>query len=126
MRASAPSLDKTPPATRPLRAMRDAELQTRFREALAAGDGIAGAHCIHESWMRHAFPTHVETALTQLWQRAADSIPEWLPMHYVSWLPMVYDIAATFRAKKRGRRNIYRVRLDYGDRGAGWTGSTWA
>jgi hypothetical protein len=102
--------------------MRDAELQTRFREAVVAHDGIAGAHCIHESWMRNAFPTHVETALTQLWQHAADSIPEWLPMHYVSCLPIVYDVAAAFRAKRRGRRNIYLVRLDYSDRGAGMDG----
>jgi hypothetical protein len=119
---SAASLARTPPAARPLGAAQDIELQARFRGALAAGDGGAGAHCIHESWMRNAFPSHIEAALAQLWQRAASSIPDWLPMHYVSWLPMVYDVAAKFRAKKRGRRNIYLVRLDYSDRGAGTQG----
>jgi len=119
---SSVSLADAPPAARPLRAMREAELQAHFRKALAASDGVTGAHCIHEWWMRHAFPSHIEAALTQLWQHAADSIPEWLPMHYVSWLPLVYGVAATFRAAKRGRRNIYLVRLDYGDRGAGLQG----
>jgi hypothetical protein len=97
-------------------------LQARFRHALAAGDGVTGAHCIHEQWMRHTFPTHIESALAQLWQYAADSIPEWLPMHYVSWLPLVYDVASKFRALRRGRRNIYLVRLDYSDRGTGLEG----
>jgi hypothetical protein len=68
--------------------------------------------------MRNASPTHVEAALTQLWERAAYSIPEWLPMSYVPWLPLVYEVAARFKATKRGRRNIYLVRLDYSDRGA--------
>ena len=116
------SLTKAPPAARPLRALRDAELQAHFHKALAASDGVAGAHCIHEWWMRNAFPSHIEPALTQLWQHAADSIPDWLPMHYVSWLPLVYDVAATFKAAKRGRRNIYLVRLDYSDRDVGLQG----
>ena len=72
--------------------------------------------------MRNAFPSRVEVALDRLWRRAAPSIPEWLPMHYVSWLPVLYDVAATFRARTRGRQNIYLVRLDYGDRGAGTQG----
>ena len=118
----AASLAKTPPAARPLRAASKAELLAQFRAALAAGDGVAGAHCIHEWWMRNAFPTHIETALAQLWQHAADSIPDWLPMHYVSWLPLVYEVASTFRATKRGRRNLYLVRLDYSDRGTGLQG----
>ena len=111
------SLEKTLPAARPFRAAQELELQTRFRTALAARDGVAGAHCIHEWWMRNAFPTHIEAALAQLWQRAAASIPDWLPMHYVSWLPLVYEVASRFEAAKRGRRNIYLVRLDYSDRG---------
>ena len=114
----AASLEKTLPGARPLRAVQEFELQTQFRAALAAGDGVTGAHCIHEWWMRNAFPSHIEAALTQLWQHAAKSIPEWLPMHYVAWLPLVYEVAATFQATKRGRRNIYLVRLDYSDRGA--------
>jgi hypothetical protein len=114
----AASLEKTLPAARPLRAAREFELQAQFRAALAAGDGVTGAHCIHEWWMRNAFPSRVEEALTQLWQHAAKSIPEWLPMHYVSWLALIYEVATRFQAAKRGRRNIYLVRLDYSDRGA--------
>lgn len=115
---SAGSLDEVLPAARPLRTLTQPQLQTRFREALEAGDGISGAHCVHEAWMRNAFPAHVEAALAALWQRAAASIPEWLPMHYVAWLPIVYDVAARFGARRRGRQNIYLVRLDYTDRGA--------
>jgi predicted GIY-YIG superfamily endonuclease len=114
----AASLEKALPAKRPLRAAQEFELQTQFRAALAAGDGVTGAHCIHEWWMRNAFPSRVEAALTRLWQHAAKSIPEWLPMHYVSWLPLVYEVAARFQAARRGRRNIYLVRLDYSDRDA--------
>jgi len=112
------SLDKTPPAARPLRAVQAVELQAQFRRALEAHDGVAGAHCIHEWWTRDAFPTHIEAALAQLWQHAPKSIPDWLPMHYVSWLPLVYEVTARFQATKPGRRNIYLVRLDYSDRGA--------
>jgi hypothetical protein len=101
-----------------LRALSQTELQARFRAALDARDGVAGAHCIHEAWMRNAFPSHVEAALAELWRHAAVSIPDWLPMHYVAWLPLIYDVAANFRARKRGRHNIYLVRLDYSDRGA--------
>ena len=110
------------PATRPFRAAPESELQARFRAALAARDGVTGAHCIHERWMRDASPSHVEASLAQLWQYAAKSIPEWLPMSYVSWLPLVYEVTGKFRAAKRGRRNIYLVRLDYSDRGAGLQG----
>jgi len=111
-----------PPAARPFRAVQESELQAQFCAALAAGDGVTGAHCIHEWWMRNVFPTQIEAALAQLWPRAAKSIPEWLPMHYVSWLPLVYAVAARFQAAKRGRRNIYLVRLDYSDRGAALQG----
>ena len=97
-------------------------MKVQFCAAVAAGDGVTGAHCIHEWWMRNAFPTQIEAALAQLWPRAAKSIPEWLPMHYVSWLPLVYTVAARFQAAKRGRRNIYLVRLDYNDRGAAQQG----
>ena len=114
----AASLEKTLPGARPLRAAQEFELKAQFRGALTARDGVTGAHCIHEWWMRNAFPSQIEAALTQLWQHAAKSIPEWLPMHYVSWLLLVYEVAARFQATKRGRRNIYLVRLDYSDRGA--------
>jgi hypothetical protein len=55
-------------------------------------------------------------------QKAQGLVPDWLPMHYVSWLPLVYEVAARFRAGKPGRRNIYLVRLDYRDRGAALQG----
>jgi hypothetical protein len=87
-----------------------------FESALAAGDGVAGAHCIHESWMRGHFPAHIESALDLLWKRAAASVPEWLPMRYVSWLPTAYEVAAQFTASGRGRSNIYLILLDYSDR----------
>lgn len=75
-----------------------------------------GAHCIHELWMRGAMAVNVERALEQLWAKAADSIPDWLPMRYVDWLPDVYQIALQFRANAKGRSNIYLVLLDYDER----------
>src|SRR6201999_2406407 len=44
------------------------------------------------------------------------TIPEWLPMRYVDWLPAVYEVAGRFRADRKGRSNIYLVLLDYQDR----------
>lgn len=92
-----------------------AEVRQRLATALAAGDGVDGAHCVHELWMRGDPPMTVEAALAQLWERAADSIPDWLPMHYVDWLPQVYDIAGLCRAAASGRTHIYLVLLDYAD-----------
>lgn len=105
-----------PPAARPLRTPARPEILARLEAALAAGDGLAGAHCVHELWMRGEFATHVEAALEKLWERAAKTIPEWLPMRYVDWLPTAYEVAARFRAQRRGRTNIYLVLLDYQDR----------
>lgn len=104
------------PRDRPLRGLTNAELVARFERALSAEDGGAGAHCIHESWMRGEFPARIEAALDRLWKRAARSIPDWLPMTYVSWLPVAYDVAARFQASGKGRSNIYLVLLDYSDR----------
>ena len=84
--------------------------------ALATGDGAAGAHCIHELWMRAALGFDIDAALDLLWKRAAGSIPEWLPMTHVEWLPLVYEIAAGFTAARKGRSNVYLVLLDYRDR----------
>lgn len=92
------------------------ELAESFERALAAGDGVAGAHCIHERWMRGEFAANIEASLERLWKRAGGSIPDWLPMRYVSWLPAAYEIAAGFTAHGRGRSNIYLVLLDYSDR----------
>jgi hypothetical protein len=87
-----------------------------FEAAIAAGDGLAGAHCIHESWMRGHFAAQIEAATDRLWKRASASIPDWLPMRYVSWLPTAYEVAASFTASGRGRSNIYLVLLDFADR----------
>jgi hypothetical protein len=104
------------PAERPLRTRSDSDLATEFERALAAGDGVAGAHCIHERWMRGHFAAHIERELDALWKRAGKSIPDWLPMRYISWLPTAYDVAARFTAKGGGRSNLYLILLDYSDR----------
>jgi hypothetical protein len=104
------------PAQRPLRLKSERELAVEFERALAAGDGLAGAHCIHERWMRGEFAAHIESARDLLWKRAAATIPDWLPMTYVSWLPAAYEVAARFTASASGRSNIYLVLLDYAER----------
>ncbi len=108
-----------PPAGRPLRALGRAEVVERFQAALRSGDGPLGAHCVHELWMRGEFATHIEVALEKLWERAAKTIPEWLPMRYIEWLPTAYEVAGRFRAERRGRSNLYLVVLDYQDRHGG-------
>ena len=107
------------PAARPLRGLGRPDLLGRLELALEAGEGVLGAHCVHELWMRGEFATHIEAALERLWERAARSIPEWLPMRYVDWLPVAYDVAARFKAERKGRTNIYLVLLDYADRRGG-------
>ena len=104
------------PGQRPLRTRSDRDLATAFERALAEGDGVTGAHCIHERWMRGHFPAHIESALELLWKRAGASIPDWLPMRYISWLPAAYEVAARFTANDGGRSNIYLILLDYSDR----------
>ena len=83
---------------------------------MSAGDGAAGAHCIHELWMRAELGFDIDSSLDLLWKRASGSIPEWLPMTHVDWLPLVYEIAAGFDAVRKGRSNVYLVLLDYRDR----------
>jgi hypothetical protein len=83
---------------------------------MAEGDGTAGAHCIHELWMRAELGTDIDALLDRLWRRAAGSIPEWLPMTYIDWLVDAYEVAARFGAASKGRSNIYLVLLDYRDR----------
>jgi hypothetical protein len=104
------------PTERPLRRAARSEIAARFEAALADADGAAGAHCIHELWMRGEMSIIIERALERLWHCAAASIPEWLPMRYVDWLPRAYEVALGFRAQATGRSNIYLVLLDYGDR----------
>ncbi len=107
---------KTPPASRPLLALTQVDITNRLVQALAAGDGVMGAHCIHELWMRGEMSLNIERALERLWARAAASVPEWLPMRYVEWLPTAYEIALEFSSSGKGRSNIYLVLLDYQDR----------
>jgi hypothetical protein len=104
------------PGQRPLRTRSDRDLAMEFERALAAGDGVSAAHCIHERWMRGEFAARIETALDLLWKRAGASIPDWLPMRYVSWLPTAYEVAARFTTRARGRSNLYLILLDYSDR----------
>ncbi len=58
----------------------------------------------------------IERALERLWNCAAASIPEWMPMRYIDWLPRVYEVALSFRGSAKGRSNIYLILLDYSDR----------
>jgi hypothetical protein len=107
---------RLPPGQRPLRLKSGDELKALFRSALAGADGVTGAHCIHERWMRGDFAAHIEADLELLWKSAGPSIPDWLPMRYVSWLPVAYEVAARFVATGRGRTNVYLVLLDFSDR----------
>ncbi|HWW30042.1 MAG TPA: hypothetical protein VNY80_08530 [Steroidobacteraceae bacterium] len=63
---------------------------------------------------------NIERALEQLWACAAASVPEWLPMRYIDWLPALYEIALRFRSAAKGRSNIYLVLLDFSDRGGSY------
>jgi hypothetical protein len=107
---------QSPPGRRPLQALSHAGITSRLERALADGDGLDGAHCIHELWMRGEMSINIERALERLWARAAQSVPEWLPMRYVEWLPSVYETALGFTSSGKGRSNIYLVLLDYQDR----------
>jgi hypothetical protein len=107
------------PTARPLAVLPRAQVEVHLRAALAAGEGAAGAHCIHELWMRGEFAANIEAALAALWRSAARSIPEWLPMHYIEWLPTLYEVTHGFRATRRGRYNLYLVLLDFADRNRG-------
>jgi len=111
---------KTPPASRPLRNLAQRAIADRLQRAFAAADGLTGAHCIHELWMRGAMSINIEAALEQLWASAAASIPEWLPMRYIDWLPTAYETSLKFRASAKGRSNIYLVLLDLVDRGGSY------
>ena len=103
------------PASRPLRTETTAGLAARFGRALETGDGGGGAHCIHERWMRGELAANIEAALARLWERAAESIPDWLPMRYIEWLPLAYEVAGRFRRTRSGRSHLYLVLLDYRD-----------
>jgi hypothetical protein len=103
------------PGDRPLARHAREELARELKRALAEHDGGAGAHCIHELWMRGEMAVHIERMLDLLWKQAADSVPDWLPMRYVDWLPKAYEVAARCRTERLGRSNVYLVLLDYQD-----------
>src|SRR5512139_3722446 len=107
---------KQPPVAAPVRSGASAQaLWQAFAEALTVRDGVAGAEAIHELWMRGEMGVNVEHALEQLWRAAGATVPDWLPMRHVHWLPLAYEVAARFQAAKRGRHNVYLVLLDYSD-----------
>lgn len=110
------AVSATPPASRPLQIESMADIAARFAAALRAADGVAGAHCIHEWWIRGEFPSRIESAQQLLWDRCAATIPEWLPMRYIGWLPLAYEVAGRFTAAGRGRSNVYLVLLDNSER----------
>jgi hypothetical protein len=112
----------TLPSGRPLRCADSADIAGLFKRALASADGRMGAHCIHEWWMRGESPSNIEGALERLWGRAAASIPDWLPMRYIEWLPCAYEVAMSFQASAKRRSNVYLVLLDYRDTAFGTYG----
>jgi hypothetical protein len=110
-----PIQTRATPNSRPLRALTRTQILERFQQTLSERDGETGAHCIHELWMRGEMSSNIERTLTQLWQAAADSIPEWLPTRHVEWLPAAYEAAAQFQRGRRGLSNVYLILLDYSD-----------
>jgi hypothetical protein len=106
---------KVTPASRPLRLKTPLEIRGLFLQAVKDADGIAGAHCVHELWMRGEMALNIEPMLERLWKSCADSVPDWLPMRHIEWLPLAYDVAGQFEACSKGRSNIYLVLLDYSD-----------
>jgi len=104
------------PGERPFRLKSADELKALFHRALVNADGATGAHCVHERWMRGEFAANIEADLERLWKSAGPSIPDWLPMRYVSWLSTAYEVSERFSAKSRGRTNVYLILLDYADR----------
>ena len=92
----------TPPGSRPLQGLSRDEIAARLKRALDGSDGAVGAHCIHELWMRGEMSVTIERALERLWACAAASVPEWLPMRYIDWLPLLYEICAAVLIPRQG------------------------
>jgi hypothetical protein len=109
----------TPPGSRPLQGLTQIDITNRFERAVVSADGMMGAHGVHELWMRGEMSINIERSLERLWARASATVPDWLPMRYIEWLPSVYEIALEFRSSGKGRSNIYLVLLDYQDRDDG-------
>jgi hypothetical protein len=103
------------PASRPLQHWSIERLRIEAVDAMRCADGARGAHCVHEAWMRGDLAVNVERQLQALWASSAAAVPDWLPMQYVEWLPLAYEVAARFQRKRRGRSHLYLVLLDYRD-----------
>lgn len=106
------------PGAAPARTFQGAARETilaEFERALAARDGAAAAECVHELWMRGEIGLQIERQLARAWAAAAPTLPLWLPMRHVAWLPTAYEVAARCTAARRGRSNLYLVLLDYAD-----------
>jgi hypothetical protein len=114
-REFAQTAPRTAAAGRPLQLVPASAIKSQLTLAFAAAAGVVGAHCIHELWMRRDLTVNIDAALEELWRRAAQSIPDWLPMRDIDWLPLAYEICAQFKAQARGRTNVYLVLLDYSD-----------
>src|ERR1700736_3033047 len=54
---------KTSPGSRPFQGLTPAELKLCFANAVARTDGLTGAHCVHEFWMRGEISLNIERAL---------------------------------------------------------------
>ena len=104
------------PASRPLRLLTRTAVDKRFANALSQGDGVESAHCVHELWMRGEMAVNIESMLQKVWTHCRDTVPEWLPMRHIEWLLTAYEVAARFKATRKGKSNIYLVLLDYCDR----------
>lgn len=103
------------PSSRPLGDRSAAAVHALLEEALARAEGVTGAHCIHELWMRGEMNLSVDAALERLWKQAAASIPDWLPMRHFEQLALLYQVTGRFRPGTRGTSNVYLVLLDYRD-----------
>ena len=105
------------PQARPLRALPASRLQRSSTPRSTARDGWRGRMCVHELVdARRIRGVDRGAARTALGSAAPPSVPEWLPMQYVDWLPLAYDVAARFRPAARGRHHVYLVLLDFADR----------
>jgi hypothetical protein len=113
---NAPRIDLAlPPSSRPLCGHSAAALHALLEQALRQAGGLAGAHCIHELWMRGEMNLSIDAALERLWKHASASIPDWLPMRHFEQLALLYQVTGRFRPGTRGTSNIYLVLLDYRD-----------
>jgi hypothetical protein len=107
---------RTTPASRPFRLTKVAALNQFMLAALQQGDGVLGAHCVHELWMRGEMAVNVEALLERLWKSCGATVPDWLPMRHIEWLSLAYDVAGQFAVAEKGRSNIYLILLDYTER----------